>query len=124
MQRLRSRPEYQAVAKGVKAALPGLVLQAAPAGDPTAAPRFGFTVTKKTGNSVVRNRIRRRLKEAVRIRAETAPAGVDFVVIGRRASVSRPFARILEDLAAGLVKTGPRAKILQRVSRATGSPDG
>jgi ribonuclease P protein component len=64
--RLKKRRDFLRVAsRGRRAARPGLVLQAA-AGDPGAL-RVGFTVTKKVGNAVVRNRARRRLKEAARL---------------------------------------------------------
>jgi ribonuclease P protein component len=66
-QRLKRRAEFLHVAaKGRKAPMPGLVLQALARND--AAPvRLGFTVTKKVGNAVVRNRTRRRLREAARL---------------------------------------------------------
>ena len=62
--------------------------------------RFGFTVTKKLGNAVKRNRIRRRLKAAI---AELAPgaakSGYDYVVVARSAAFDRPFADIRADLS-------------------------
>jgi ribonuclease P protein component len=68
-----------------------------------ASARFGFTATKKLGNAVTRNRIRRRLKEAVRIVAPgRARAGCDYVVIAREAAASRPFAALERDLIAAL----------------------
>ncbi len=61
--------------------------------------RFGFTVTKKLGNAVARNRIRRRLKAAV---AQVAPLGAqadcDYVIIARNAALTRPFLSITQDL--------------------------
>ena len=61
--------------------------------------RFGFTATKKLGNAVTRNRIRRRLKEAVRIVAPgRARDGCDYVLIAREAAASRPFAALELDL--------------------------
>jgi ribonuclease P protein component len=73
-------------------------------GDGSASPaRFGFTATKKLGNAVVRNRIRRRLKEAVRIVAPgRAKDGCDYVVIARDAAASQPFADMERDLIAAL----------------------
>jgi ribonuclease P protein component len=65
--------------------------------------RFGFTATKKLGNAVVRNRIRRRLKEAVRIVAPgRAKDGCDYVVVARDAAASQPFADMERDLIAAL----------------------
>jgi ribonuclease P protein component len=64
-----------------------------------AAPRLGFTITRRVGNAVERNRIRRRLREAIR----TAPQGWlrqnhDYAVIARRDLLSLPFARLTRDL--------------------------
>jgi ribonuclease P protein component len=67
------------------------------------AARFGFTATKKLGNAVTRNRIRRRLKEAVRIVAPShARDGCDYVLIAREAAASRPFAALERDLITAL----------------------
>jgi ribonuclease P protein component len=71
--------------------------------DATAAARFGFTATKKLGNAVTRNRIRRRLKEAVRIVAPgRARDGCDYVVIAREAAANQSFAALERDLIAAL----------------------
>lgn len=123
MERLRTRPEYLAVASGVRIARPSLVLQAAPAADEAALPRFGFTVTKKTGKAVIRNRIRRRLKEAVRVAADDAARGVDYVVVGRRGALDLPFSSLLADVAAGLAKAGSRPRLINRLA-ATEKSDG
>jgi ribonuclease P protein component len=67
------------------------------------AARFGFTATKKLGNAVTRNRIRRRLKEAVRNAAPgRAKDGCDYVLIAREAAANRPFAALERDLIAAL----------------------
>jgi ribonuclease P protein component len=62
--------------------------------------RVGFTVTKKVGNAVVRNRVRRRLKEAVRVGAagDMLP-GNDYVIVGREDVLSAPFAQIAAELS-------------------------
>lgn len=106
-QRLKRRPEFLRVAsRGRKAAVHGLVLQAL-ARDDAGAARIGFTVTKKVGNAVVRNRTRRRLKEAARLLfAEVAVTGTDLVVIGRDSTRSRPFLDLQDDLRRALVKCG------------------
>jgi ribonuclease P protein component len=104
--RLTRRKEFLlAAAKGRKAPMPGLVLQALPRNDDGPA-RLGFTVTKKIGNAVVRNRTRRRLKEAARlVLAETPVTGVDLVLIGREATAKRNFAALQDDLRRALVRT-------------------
>lgn len=72
------------------------------------APRFGFTVTKKTGKSVLRNRIRRRLREAARLAApEHARPGHDYVLVGKLAGLSEPFSSIVAEIGRGLDRTGP-----------------
>lgn len=105
--RLTRRAEFLAVAaRGRRAAVHGLVLQALPREDQGPA-RLGFTVTKKVGNAVVRNRTRRRLKEAARLAlAEAPPTGYDLVLIGRDATRARPFAELQDDLRRALKKAG------------------
>lgn len=106
-QRLTRRAEFLRVAaKGRRAPVHGLVLQAL-ARDDSAVARIGFTVTKKVGNAVIRNRTRRRLKEAARLLFRDRPlSAVDLVVIGRDATRRRPFATLVDDLARALDKVG------------------
>ena len=64
------------------------------------APRVGYTVTKKVGNAVVRNRVRRRLKEAVRVHAAHDMAtGNDYVIVGRDDVLSIPFDQLKAELS-------------------------
>ena len=69
--------------------------------------RIGFTVSKKVGNAVERNRVRRRLREVARL-SETARnkgqlrAGYDYVLVGRRAALKLPFARIADEFSEAL----------------------
>ena len=106
-QRLRKRAEFLRVASaGRRAAVHGLVLQAL-ARDDNAPARLGFTVTKKIGNAVERNRTRRRLREAARLVLRERPvAGVDLVLIGREATRSRDFSELMDDLRRALGKAG------------------
>lgn len=61
--------------------------------------RVGFTVTKKVGNAVVRNRVKRRLRAAAEeVFPRLGRAGTDYVVIGRLGALTRPFAALLQDL--------------------------
>lgn len=86
--------------------MPGLVLQAMARPDGAAA-RIGFTVTKKVGNAVVRNRTRRRLKEAARLQLQEQPvSGVDLVMIGRDGTRSRDFRLLRDDIRRALAKAG------------------
>jgi ribonuclease P protein component len=105
--RLKRRAEFLRVAaKGRKAATHGLVLQALNREDQGPL-RLGFTVTKKIGNAVVRNRARRRLKEAARLElAGQQITGVDLVLIGREATRARKFPELRDDIRRALRKTG------------------
>ena len=104
--RLTRRAEFLRVAgRGRKAARPGLVLQALAA---EAGPlRLGFTATKKIGNAVVRNRAKRRLREAARLTlaADAAP-GWNLVLIARDTTAKRPFGKLLGDLRGALRQAG------------------
>ena len=102
MERLRQRADFLAAASGSKSTAAAFVLQARKRGDSGPA-RFGFTVSKKVGNAVERNRVRRRLREVVRLSGSNRiRAGHDYVLVGRRAALKIPFARIAEDFEGAL----------------------
>lgn len=111
MESLKRRAAFKAVAGGRRVSRPGFVLQALKAGDENGGtprakaddrqPRFGFTVTKKIGNAVVRNRIRRRLREAVRKAGGQAEKATDYVLVGKRAALTLQFERLVTDLMSG-----------------------
>ena len=96
VERLKQRADFLAAARGAKASAAAFVLQAHARSDPGPA-RFGFTVAKKVGNAVERNRVRRRLREMVRASAVAARPGHDYVVIGRRAALALPFPQLLAE---------------------------
>jgi ribonuclease P protein component len=85
--------------------MPGFVLQAAPVPADLAVPivRVGFTVSRKVGNAVIRNRVRRRLREVARlvIPGQARP-DLDYVLIGRQGAVSRDFAILQQELVEAL----------------------
>ena len=102
LQRLRQRADFIATASGAKAHATGFVLQSRERRD-QAPPRVGYTVSKKVGNAVERNRVRRRLREVVRLAgAEELHAGRDYVLVGRRAALDLAFGRLVEDMCAAL----------------------
>ncbi len=104
MDRLKKRPDYLKAAKGKRWATMSVVLQARRRQDDNAM-RVGFTVTRKVGNAVVRNRVKRRLKEAARqMIVSKGNAGFDYVLIGRRGTLTRAYSGILEDLSLALDK--------------------
>lgn len=98
--RLKSRPQFLAVRNGEKRRGNLFLIEVLDRNEPTTEPRVGFTVTKKHGNAVERNRMRRRLKEAVRLNSGFAmQPGHDYVIVARREVLSAPFAKIVAQLA-------------------------
>jgi ribonuclease P protein component len=111
---LKRRSEYLRVARsGRKWGTPGLVLQTGRrdardgASDPVAGIRVGFTASRKVGNAVVRNRVRRRLRAAAEeVMPMHAKPGCDYVIIGRVATLRRPYDALLGDLVNALKRLG------------------
>lgn len=109
---IKARADFLRVRGGAKWNTPGFLIEGKPAREP-GPPRFGFTATKKLGNAVVRNRIRRRLKEAVRkAQSHLAVAGYDYVVVARPPAMDLPFERLVQDFETGLkrIHGKPRPK--------------
>src|SRR5262249_1397214 len=103
MERLRQRADFLAAARESRVATAGFVLQSRKRDDDGGPVRVGFTVSKKVGSAVERNRVRRRLREIVRLSAEAElRSGHDYVLIGRRAALSLPFERLNEDFKGAL----------------------
>jgi len=102
MERLRQRADFVAAATGAKAPTAAFVLQARKRGD-SGPIRVGFTVTKKVGSAVERNRVRRRLKAVVSrsVTGRLRP-GHDYVLVGRRAALVLPFDRLVEEFNGAL----------------------
>jgi len=102
VQRLRRRADFLAVATGGRAPVSGFVLQALNRREDGPV-RVGFTVSKKVGNSPERNRVRRRLREMVRLSSSAGlQHGYDYVLIGRRPALDLPFERLIEDFTRAL----------------------
>ncbi|GGB57107.1 hypothetical protein GCM10011316_31490 [Roseibium aquae] len=102
MDTLKKRSEFLAVAKGGRLGRRAFVVQGLQR-DPGCASRIGYTVTKKTGNSAVRSRIKRRLRAAVAaLQPEDIPAAADFVLIARHNALTLPFPKLVADLKSGL----------------------
>ena len=96
LRRLTKRSQFLRAARGNRAGRPAFALQAI--ASETSEPGIGFTVTKKVGNSPERNRIKRRMREAVRARADDFSPGHDYVLVGRREALSEPFAKLVQEL--------------------------
>lgn len=95
------RADFLAANKGLRIARPGFVLQARP--NEGSGLRFGITVTKKIGNAVVRNRMKRRFRALAReILPQYGLGGHDHVLIGREGGVERDFALLRKELLAAL----------------------
>ena len=133
MERLRRRADFLAAATGVRASAACFVLQARTRGD-TGPVRVGFTVSRKVGNAVVRNRVRRRLREVVRLAQKTNTSalmqrGTDYVLIGRRAALEAAIDRLAADLAGALDQVHRRQRAAKPAkstpaSSASASPRG
>ncbi len=97
--RLKKRKQFVFITDhGARYAAAGLVMQICP--NKTQGIRIGFTVTKRLGCAVIRNRIRRRLREVVRLSPDIPQmGGYDLVFIGRQAAENRSFEQLKKDLA-------------------------
>ena len=85
--------------------MPGFVLLVRPRDDGDSAMRLGITVTKKIGNAVVRNRMKRRFRALAReVLPEAGIAGADHVLIGRAGGIERDYAALRSELAKALQK--------------------
>lgn len=102
---LSKRRDFLAANRGKRAPMPGFVLLVHDRGDGDPAMRVGFTVTKKIGNAVVRNRMKRRLRALSRELLPTSGIrGADHVLIGREGGIERDFALLRTELGKALAK--------------------
>src|SRR5258708_7260947 len=102
MERLKRRKDFLAAAAGTSVSTPGFVVQELrrKGGGPA---RVGFTVSRKVGGAVERNRVRRQLREVVRLSAATSlNPGSDYVVVGRRAALHIAFVSLPGAFAGAL----------------------
>jgi ribonuclease P protein component len=102
---LLKRADFLRLAAGARRVTPGFILQVAPAGEPSSVLRVGFTASRKVGNAVARNRVKRRLRAlADRVMLDAANPANDYVFIGRGETLSRDFAAMEQDLRQALRK--------------------
>ena len=98
---IKKRADFLASAKGMKARSAAFLIQLKP-GSTDGPLRFGFTVTNKCGNAPERNRMRRRLRAAIRTLLPGIQSGGDFVIVARRELLVLPQARLLTDIERSL----------------------
>jgi ribonuclease P protein component len=107
---LTRRADFRAASSGARASAGAFVLQARRRAEEGAV-RVGFTVSRQVGNAVERNRVRRRLREIVRLTPDGAMRpGHDYVLIGRRAALAADFGDMTRQFDAALrrIHSAPR----------------
>ena len=109
MDRLRQRADFLAVANGARVNSAAFVVQSRRRDDDGPI-RVGFTVSRKNGTATERNRIRRRLRELVKLLdVISMRPHCDYVLVGRRAALNRDFATMLDDLRSALLRLDRQA---------------
>lgn len=104
IERMRTRPQFLAAAKAKACARGAVLAQGRARQDDDPAIKLGFTATKKIGGAVVRNRAKRRLREAARQMAPLhARPGCDYVLVARGGVTTRAWARLLDDVKSALI---------------------
>jgi len=104
--RLKTRPDFLRAQKGARKVKDGLTLEACHTPQAARSPghlRIGFTASRKIGGAVERNRAKRRLRAAAAaVLPLSGREGTDYVLVARPGTLVRPFAGLLEDLAAAI----------------------
>ncbi|WP_282009147.1 ribonuclease P protein component [Brevundimonas aveniformis] len=105
LRRLKARPQFLAAAKGLARPCGAVLIQTRDRSDGDATIGVGFTATKKLGGAVVRNRAKRRLREAARALLPLhGVAGADYVLVARQSCAERPWDRLLDDVKTALIR--------------------
>lgn len=104
---IQNRSDFLAANKGRRFATKGFVLLVHDRKDNDESMRLGITVTKKIGNAVVRNGMKRRLRSLAReFLADGGKAGADHILIGRIGGIDREYALMRQDMILALSKVG------------------
>lgn len=105
LETIANRVDFLAANNGIRVARPGFVLLVNPLARADGSQRIGITVTKRIGNAVARNRMKRRLRALAReILPAQGIAGADHVLIGRENGIERDFALLRQELEAALAR--------------------
>ncbi len=101
-ERLRRRPEFVTVQdRGRRVPGKDFVLLSLPRAGGGATPaRLGVTVSKKVGKAVVRNRVKRWVRECYRRSKTIAPPGLDLVVVARPSAATGDYERVAQEIGA------------------------
>lgn len=120
---LAKRADFLAANRGRRQPMPGFVLLVRDRQDGDPSKRIGFTVTKKIGGAVVRNRMKRRFRVLAReLLPELGIAGADHVLIGRAGGVERDFAQLRAEMVKALRKLAPKDGTPSRTSNKKAEP--
>ena len=110
IERLKKRADFLLCAQAPSCSRGAIVVQARPR-DETPLVRAGFTATKRVGGAVVRNRAKRRMREAARaLLPSFGQPGTDYVFIARGGTATRPWARLLDDVKSALISLAPPSR--------------
>jgi ribonuclease P protein component len=102
---ITKRSDFLAANRGKRYATPGFVLLVFDRRDDNPAKRLGITITKKVGNAVIRNRMRRRFRElAMEMLGDLGKAGADHILIGRDGGIERDFGALRDEMRKALSK--------------------
>jgi ribonuclease P protein component len=119
---LNSRTDFLRIRGGARWSARAFLMEAKrrDRGDPVRdQPRIGFTVTKKLGSSVIRNRIRRRLRAAAADVLPVHGAGdCDYVVVAREPALRQPFAALVADMRTAVERVNGRLSTSRGTGRA------
>lgn len=102
---LKTRPEFLYVRGGEKAGRPSILIECRASDKAADGIRFGLTATKKLGNAVVRNRAKRRMREAARhLLPLYGQIGHDYVLVARSGIIAAEWTQLLDDIKAALIR--------------------
>jgi len=123
IERLKKRADFLAAARAPSCARGAIVLQARDRADDTPLIRIGFTATRKVGGAVVRNRAKRRMREAARaLLPQLGKPGYDYVLIARGGAPTRPWLRLLDDVKSALISLAAESDVPSRADTRAPSP--